>query len=71
MSVSSFEELRHHLGHHVVVVVYAGDANAAVECEDCYEVLIDFDNLADVPTASLDEIHAAERELFPDEAQSD
>lgn len=41
MSVSSFDELARHAGHDVAVVVY-GEENAAIECEDCGEVLADF-----------------------------
>jgi len=43
MSVNSFEELEEHVGHHVEVVTYGVDANVAIECEDCGEVLLDFD----------------------------
>lgn len=44
---SCFNELKHHVGHKIKVVEY-GDgqivANVAIECETCFEVLIDFDN---------------------------
>ena len=50
MSVNSFEELRHHVGHKIVCVVYGDnnikgkvEMNCAIECEDCNTVLIDFD----------------------------
>ena len=44
MSVSNFEELKIHVGHKVVVVTYGNPpVNVAIECEDCYEVLLDFD----------------------------
>lgn len=38
-----FDRIASHLGHRVVVAVYGGDHNAAVECEDCSEVIIDAD----------------------------
>ncbi len=42
MSVLNYEELKAHRGHKIVVVTY-GEQNAAIECEDCNEVLLDFD----------------------------
>ena len=42
MSVSNFKELKKHIGHKIVCVIY-GNENVAVECETCDEVLIDFD----------------------------
>lgn len=42
MSAQNYTELRGHLGHAVAVVAY-GNANVAVECEECAEVLFDFD----------------------------
>ena len=44
VSASCFADLMYHVGHHIVVVTY-GDPphNVAVECEDCNEVLMDFD----------------------------
>ena len=44
MAVNSFKELRAHFGHDIQVAVYAIDANAAIECLDCNEILLDFDN---------------------------
>ena len=48
MAVHSFTDLIQHVGHNVVVVTYGGAGNVsplnvAVECEDCCEVLVDFD----------------------------
>ena len=43
MSVQNYAELASHLHHPVRVVVYEG-ANAAIECAECNEVLLDFDN---------------------------
>lgn len=42
MSVSTYSELVIHVGHLVEVVTYANE-NVAIECEDCGEVLLDFD----------------------------
>lgn len=43
MSVSCFEELMEHVGHHVAVVTYCDPVrNVAIECEDCGMVLLDF-----------------------------
>lgn len=48
MGVYDYEDLRRHIGHKIVCVCYGkkGKApdNVAIECEDCYEVLLDFDN---------------------------
>lgn len=51
MAVHTFEDLRNHVGHDVHVSRYIGfeedgteiEMNVAIECETCYEVLIDFD----------------------------
>lgn len=43
MSVSNFKELAHHVGHKIEVVTYASQS-AAIECVDCYVVLLDFDH---------------------------
>ena len=42
MSVYDFESLRGHVGHKIACVMY-GEQNVAIECEDCHEVLIDYD----------------------------
>lgn len=44
MSAQNFEELAQHQGHSVEVVVYGDNLNCAVECVECAEVLLDFDN---------------------------
>lgn len=50
MGVSGYDDLRNHIGHNVVVVCYGKEGqdpqNVAVECEDCGEVLFDFDKSA-------------------------
>ncbi len=51
MSVSNYRELADHAGHAVAVVIYGGDANAAVECEDCSVVLVDFDRFPGIHAA--------------------
>jgi hypothetical protein len=42
MSVNNYDELVGHFGHIVTVVKY-GEQNCAIECEECCEVLLDFD----------------------------
>jgi hypothetical protein len=49
MSVNNYQNLRRHIGHRIVCVCYGcyGEAkdpeNVAIECEDCGEVLLDYD----------------------------
>jgi hypothetical protein len=49
MGFHSFEDLKRHVGHEIVLVVYRkksnpGDIeNVALECQDCNEVLLEFD----------------------------
>lgn len=46
MAVSSFDELKAHVGHHIVCVTYGSRrkiVNVALECEDCGVVLLDYD----------------------------
>lgn len=47
MSATSYAELADHVGHRIVCVSYADGENVAVECETCYEVLLDFDRPTD------------------------
>jgi hypothetical protein len=42
MSATDYNDLSRHIGHDVEVVSYA-DTNVAIECQECYEVLLDFD----------------------------
>ena len=47
MSALNFNELAAHVGHNIVCVEYRGNKkvhNVALECVDCNEVLLDFDN---------------------------
>jgi hypothetical protein len=51
MSAYSFEDLRRHVGHEIECVVYGkptDPVNVAVECETCFEVLLDFDRHSDI-----------------------
>lgn len=46
MSAYDFESLNYHTGHDVVVVRYGDNEmtlNVAVECNDCREVILDYD----------------------------
>lgn len=43
MSAIDYKDLKRHIGHNIEVVSYA-EVNVAVECNDCGEVLIDFNN---------------------------
>jgi hypothetical protein len=47
MSVETYKDLKQHYGHEVVVAQYTdseGDAAAyAVECNDCDEVILNYD----------------------------
>ena len=43
MSVNSYAELKRHVGHKIVCVKYGKDANVALECETCNDVLLDYD----------------------------
>jgi hypothetical protein len=48
MSAQNYSDLYAHYGHPVVIARYTdnvGDvSNVAIECEECNEVLLDFDN---------------------------
>lgn len=47
MSVKNFEELRDHVGHDVEIVIYKSDTvdhNVAIECNDCNEIIMSFEN---------------------------
>ena len=44
MSVQNYTELSEHYGHSLGVTIYGDQVNIAIECEDCNEVLLDFDN---------------------------
>jgi len=67
MAVSSFEELRAHIGHEIVCVRYGDEEdadNVAVECETCGEVLFDFD----APDTRLEQLWEQVRKKAKDPA---
>ena len=41
--MQTYEDLIRHTGHQVEIVTYGNLDNVAIECLDCYEVLIDYD----------------------------
>ena len=43
MSATNYEDLKQHVGHNIVCVEYGDGENVAIECEDCNEVLLDYD----------------------------
>ncbi len=51
MSCNSYEDLKRHIGHKLVIACYGTEEeriegnpeNIAIECETCNEVLLDFD----------------------------
>jgi hypothetical protein len=54
MSANSFDELKFHVGHRIEVARYENPVtgetvNVAIECMDCYTVLLDFDKNEDEP----------------------
>lgn len=46
MAADSYKELTRHLGHAVIVTSYGNLDNVAIECLDCFEILLDFDKVA-------------------------
>jgi hypothetical protein len=51
MGAHSTDDLFRHIGHDIECVTYGGKENIAVECTDCNEILLDFDQ-ATPPAAS-------------------
>lgn len=45
MGVGNFDELKKHIGHDIACVGYGKKEiiNVSIECEDCNEVLFDFE----------------------------
>ena len=43
MAAHTYSDLARHVGHEIVCVHYADGENVALECEECCEVLLDFD----------------------------
>jgi len=49
MSANSFSDLMAHIGHDLECVTYENEGivyNVAIECLDCQEIVLDFDNPA-------------------------
>jgi hypothetical protein len=44
MSAQNYSDLAVHFGHSITVALYGEGDNIAIECEECSEVLLDFDN---------------------------
>jgi hypothetical protein len=44
MSATTYEELLRHVGHDIETITYGSVENVAIECNTCYEVLMDYDN---------------------------
>lgn len=44
MSAQNYSDLAVHFGHSLTVALYGEGDNVAIECEECSEVLLDFDN---------------------------
>ena len=42
MSVQNYSDLIAHKGHKLNISTYS-DENVAIECEDCFEVLLDYE----------------------------
>ena len=43
MSAFDYSTLLPHVGHNIVCITYGNEDNVAIECEDCNEVLLDYD----------------------------
>lgn len=43
MSVQNYDDLAEHYGHNIEVAIYGEGDNVAIECNECNEVLLDFD----------------------------
>jgi NAD-dependent SIR2 family protein deacetylase len=43
MSAQNYDELAEHYGHKIVIAIYGEGVNVAIECENCSEVLLDYD----------------------------
>jgi hypothetical protein len=42
MSAQNYSDLIAHQGHKLSISTYSGE-NVAIECEECFEVLLDYD----------------------------
>lgn len=43
MSAQNYDDVAEHYGHSLTIAIYGEGDNVAVECEDCNEVLLDYD----------------------------
>jgi hypothetical protein len=43
MSAQNYDELAEHYGHKIEIAIYGEGVNVAIECENCSEVLLDYD----------------------------
>jgi hypothetical protein len=43
VSVQNYADLSAHQGHNLTVALYGEGVNVAIECEECHEVLLDYD----------------------------
>lgn len=43
MAATNYADLMKHVGHDIETVTYGQDDNVAIECNTCYEVLLDYD----------------------------
>jgi len=43
MAAHTYSDLARHVGHEIACVHYADGENVGLECEECCEVLLDFD----------------------------
>ncbi len=57
MGVSTYGELREHIGHNIVCVAYGNQGedplNVAIECEDCGLVILDFNKPEEKPVKGV------------------
>jgi hypothetical protein len=47
MAVQNYKDLISHYGHTISIAIYGEGNNVSLECEHCFEVLLDFDNEVD------------------------
>ena len=45
MGCHDFESLKVHVGHRIECVAYGDYHNVAIECLDCNEIILDYDNV--------------------------
>jgi len=43
MSAQNYDELAEHYGHKIAIAIYGEGVNVVIECENCFEVLLDYD----------------------------